>query len=119
MTQTPKPTKTERLARERLLKNFNALHDVPPMHYYVEQFVPEAWTTLAQDIDVEERKTKVTLWVDESVAKFYRASGKGWHGRVSRVLATYAQLQIAKIRDVEAYARKVEPDGPGLVHTNS
>ena len=119
MTKAPKPTKTERLARERLLKNFNALEYEPAMHYYVEQFVPEAWTTLAQDIDVEERRVKVTLWLDESVAKFYRATGKGWHARVSRVLATYAQLQIANIRDVEAYARKVSPDGPGLVHTNS
>ena len=49
-------------------------------------------------MDVTERKVKITIRLDESVVKFYRAMGVGYQARMNRVLQTYAQMQIAQVR---------------------
>jgi uncharacterized protein (DUF4415 family) len=87
-------TKTERIARGKLMRHLwegrrDILDDV------LEREVPEAWHTLEADLDVEEEKVKVTLYLDTSVAQLFRAMGKGYHARINRVLATWAQLKIA------------------------
>ena len=43
-----------------------------------------------------EETTKITLYLDASVVKFFRGMGKGWHRRVNRLLATYVQMHLAK-----------------------
>lgn len=58
--------------------------------------VPEAWHTIEHDLDVVEKKVKVTLWLDESTAKFFRAMGKGYHARINRILGLWAHLKIAQ-----------------------
>ncbi len=59
---------------------------------------------------MREKKVQVTIRLDESVAKFYRAMGRGYQGRINRVLATYAQMRIAKAnmfeRDFAAWDRE-------------
>ena len=45
----------------------------------------------------------MTLRLDESVAKVYRAHGNGYQARINRVLATSAQLKISKVRAFEAF----------------
>ncbi len=96
-------SKTRRLAYERLILHTHALSFEGAGPYAeAEQVVPEAWATLEQDVDVWEPKVKVTLRLDESVAKFYRAMGPGYQARVSRILATYAQMRIAEVREGEA-----------------
>ncbi len=123
-------TKTERLAREKLVSlMLEDSLDVVMDPRHIEQKVPEAWHTLERDLDVSEKKVKVTLWLDESVARFYRAMGKGYQPRINRILATWAQMRILnwlKERDVsaarnmalleddaEARARGEEPPGLG------
>lgn len=90
-------TKTQRIALDRLGKRSNELRNTPLWVYDLRKEVPSAWATLEQDIDVEEPKVKITLRLDASVAKFFRAMGSGYQARINRVLSTYAQLKIAEV----------------------
>ncbi|WP_348540471.1 BrnA antitoxin family protein [Shimia sp. R9_3] len=51
---------------------------------------------------MQERKEKVTLYLDKSVARFYRAMGKGYQARINRLLATWAQMKIAEELHIDA-----------------
>ncbi|WP_417248363.1 BrnA antitoxin family protein [Celeribacter sp.] len=93
----PQLTKTKRLALERLSRTAEALRRFEPMDWDVRDVVPEAWKTLEQDVDVAEKKVKITLRLDESVAKFFRAQGEGYQARINHVLATFAQMKIAQV----------------------
>lgn len=106
-------TKTQRLARERLYRYaWEASRDMIDMDLLRDQ-VPDAWHTLEQDIDVREKKEKVTLYLDASVARFYRAMGLGYHARINRLLATWAQMKIAEVlRTDAAMARGAAAGGP-------
>ncbi|MDJ1006643.1 MAG: BrnA antitoxin family protein [Paracoccaceae bacterium] len=98
--RTPRPKKgpkSVRLAEQRLTRLVLELND-EPMAFEAEWTIPETWATLEDDIDVEEKKVKITLRLDESVVKFFRAMGPGYQARMNRVLATYAQMKIAQVR---------------------
>jgi len=95
-------TKSEKLAREGLMKNLVFLSQETWIPSTIALEVPEAWHTLEADVDVEEPKEKVTLYLDRSVARFYRAMGKGYHARINRLLATWAQMKIAGEVELEA-----------------
>lgn len=94
-------SKTRQLYIERTLLNIAHLKEENVFDYHVQAQVPEAWDTLEQDVDVAEPKMRVTLLLDASVAKFYRAMGKGYQARMNRVLATFAQMRIAQVRRLE------------------
>ena len=91
-------TKTQKLYVERTLMNIEALKREEVFDYHVQAQVPEAWDTLEQDVDTEEPKVQITLRLDASVAKFYRAMGKGYQGRINRILATFAQMRMAQVK---------------------
>ena len=103
--QSPGPgrTRTARLAYERMLSHVLE-QDWEGLAPYLDlaEHIPEAWDTLERDVDVWEPRVKVTLMLDASVAKFYRAQGQGYQARINRVLATYAQMKIAEVRMAEA-----------------
>ena len=89
-----RPTKTERIARGRLLQHlWEARADA--LEESLASEVPEAWHTLEADLDVVERKVKVTLYLDASVARVFRAMGDGYQARINRILATWVQMKIA------------------------
>ncbi|MFV2037610.1 MAG: BrnA antitoxin family protein [Paracoccaceae bacterium] len=96
--RTDKGTKTERLARTRFFALLRRFEDEEPLDYAISEQIPEAWRTLEDDVAVHEPKVKITLMLDTSVARFYRAMGHGYQARINRVLATYAQLKIADVR---------------------
>lgn len=102
----PKLTKTERLARERLLLGAVHLREEDILDYEVKSLVPEEWEVLEEDIDVDEKKVRVTLLLDESVAKFYKAMGKGYQARINRILATFAQMRIGQIKEFKKMTLK-------------
>jgi uncharacterized protein (DUF4415 family) len=89
--------KAQRMAERRLKHLLLDLYE-EPLPYEAEWTIPEAWATLEEDIDIVEKKLKITLRLDESVVKFYRAMGPGYQAQMNRVLATYAQMKIAKVR---------------------
>ncbi|QIE45562.1 BrnA antitoxin family protein [Pseudohalocynthiibacter aestuariivivens] len=89
-------TKTERIAREGLMKNLIQLMRDDWIPLRIETEIPDAWHTLEADVDVTEPKEKVTLYLDRSVARYYRAMGQGYQARINRLLATWAQMHIAR-----------------------
>ncbi|WP_299842094.1 BrnA antitoxin family protein [uncultured Roseovarius sp.] len=109
-------TKTARIAREGLLNNLIHLHRDGWIDTTLAEEIPEAWHTLEADLDVVEPKEKVTLYLDRSVARFYRGMGRGYHARINRLLATWAQMKIAgEVKLDEYLAKRVgmpEEDAP-------
>lgn len=103
MTDRPVPpkrfaqTRTARLARARLARHLQGLGDDEGLWLRVQERVPEAWATVEEDLDCEEEKVKVTLRLDASVARLFRAMGKGYQARINHVLATYAQMRMGEI----------------------
>lgn len=95
--------KTKRFAEERLYRLFYeaSLDSDLGILEVAKREVPDAWHTLEFDLDVEEPKDKVTLYLDRSVAKVFRAMGKGYHARINRVLETWVQMKIAEVRALE------------------
>jgi len=99
-------TKTERIDREGLMKNLIQLMRDDWIPIRIADEIPDAWHTLEADLDVTEPKEKVTLYLDCSVARFYRAMGKGYQARINRLLATWAQMHIAREVKLEEMLRK-------------
>ena len=108
-TTKPTGTKTERLARERFLKSIRHLNNDDMLDQYLGYNIPDAWATLEKEIDVTEKRVKITLRLDESVVKFYRGMGNGYQARINRILATYAQLKISNLKEHNAYIEKHDP----------
>jgi len=91
----PPMTKTERLARRRLIYHmWLADEDTLPLTRMRAE-VPEAWHMIEADIDSFEPKRKVTLYLDTSVAKMFQSMGKGYQARINRILATWLQMKMA------------------------
>ncbi len=93
----PKLTKSQKLSLERLHKRLIELDNDGNLAIMIKHQIPEAWHVLEHDLDVQEKKVKVTLWLDQSVAKYYRAMGRGYQARINRILGTYAQMQMADL----------------------
>ena len=92
------PTKQERIARERLIYYmWMAGQDQKNLLHLFQGEIPEAWHTIDVDHDVEEPKEKVTLYLDQSVARAFRAMGKGYQMRINRILQTWLQLKIGNV----------------------
>ena len=58
--------------------------------------VPEAWLTLEMDVDTAAPKQKLSLYLDASVVKMYRAMGRGYQARINRILETWMQMKMAE-----------------------
>ncbi len=98
----PRMTKGERLSRKYLMRYlYEQTLDQENLSLALRDRVPTAWHTLESDLDVEEPKLKVTLRLDESVARFYRAMGAGYQGRINRILSLWAHMKIADAMRVE------------------
>jgi hypothetical protein len=44
---------------------------------------------------VQQAERKITLYLDRSVVRLFRAMGRGYQGRINRLLSTWAQMKIA------------------------
>ncbi len=108
-------SRTAKLARQRLGRYLEGLVRPEDIYWTVQDLAPEAWATLEEDVAVHEPKVKITIRLDESVAKFYRAMGKGYQARMNRILGTYAQMKIAEIdREKQLYRELIEAHGLNL-----
>ncbi|PIV77877.1 MAG: hypothetical protein COW54_12340 [Rhodobacteraceae bacterium CG17_big_fil_post_rev_8_21_14_2_50_63_15] len=112
MARMTRRTKTERLARDRLMADLIHLTRDGWITATLAEEVPAAWHTLEVDLDVEEPREKVTLYLDRSVARFYRGMGQGYQARINRLLRTWAQMKIAgEVRLDEYLAKRVAGEG--------
>ena len=100
-------TKTERIARERMIYHMWQLSkDDDLVDIELRDHVPEAWHSLALDIDCDEPKEKITLYLDRSVVRAFKAMGKGYHARINRLLQTWLQLKMAGKLEIVAAIEK-------------
>ena len=90
-----RPSKSELRARDRLLYNLYYLQRDDFIDITLRDQVPEAWHTLELDVDCSEPKEKITLYLDRSVVRLFRAMVRGYQGRINRLLSTWAQMKIA------------------------
>lgn len=100
-------TKTQRIARDRLVTNAMHLAADSVIDRFLESQVPDAWHTLEHDIDLPEKKVEITLQLDASVAKLFQAMGDGYQDRINRILATWVQMKILNLVETE---RKADAD---------
>ncbi|MGJ5620401.1 BrnA antitoxin family protein [Sulfitobacter sp. MF3-043] len=104
---TPRISKSERIARERFTYHMWRLTgDLGLSDYEVRENVPDAWHSIEQDIDCEEPKEKVTLYLDRSVAPCFKAMGKGYQARINRLLQTWLQLRAAGMLETDRALRE-------------
>jgi uncharacterized protein (DUF4415 family) len=90
-------TKAERIARQKMMRYlYEESIDQTDLSLELRDKVPLAWHTLEHDLDVDEPKMKITLRLDASVAKFYRAMGPGYQARISRILGLWANMKIGE-----------------------
>ena len=91
-----KLTKQDRIALERL-KYHTWLLDLDDWDadQALYALTPSAWHTLAADVDCVEPKEKVTLYLDKSVARSFKAMGKGYQARINRLLQTWLAMKAA------------------------
>lgn len=92
-----KMTKAEKRKLEQAKDSIMRLH----MHVYGREMqslhIPEEWQRLTEGYRPQPKKVRITLLLDEDVAKFYRSYGKGYGAFVNDVLKSYAQLRAAKM----------------------
>ncbi|ABG30883.1 hypothetical protein CEP88_16145 [Roseobacter denitrificans] len=97
----PRLTKTEHIARRRLMYHlWRADEDTLPLRALREE-VPDAWHMIEADIDCHEPKVKTTLYLDQSVAKMFRAMGQGYQARINRILNTWLAMKMAGLMEEE------------------
>lgn len=105
-------TKTAIRARDRLRRYLFSPRNDTELWHEIQERVPEAWATLKDDLPDEEPKVKLTLRLDESVVKMFRATGPGYQARMNLVLATYVQMQIGEVhRERRAVTEVIEEIG--------
>jgi uncharacterized protein (DUF4415 family) len=66
----------------------------------------EEWHMIVHDIPAYEKKEKLTLYLDKSVAKFFKAMGNGYQARINRILATWARMVILEDMELENALRR-------------
>lgn len=100
--------------RHRLLMDLQRLNYDRMVASHTLDLIPPDWHTLAWDIEAQEKKQKVTLYIDQSVIKFFRAMGSGYQARINRLLGSYMRLQMQNHLDLEEAIknRVTPPDDP-------
>ena len=63
---------------------------------FLREDLPLEWHLLEMDLPVQEKKEKVTLYLDRSVARLFRGMGQGYQARINHLLRTWMQMKIAK-----------------------
>lgn len=54
------------------------------------------WEILEETFHCAPKKQRVTLLLDEPVAKFFRLKGRSYQALINQVLRTYAELRLAR-----------------------
>lgn len=75
-----------------------------------EAHVPDEWQRIAREAALPQKKVPMTLRVDADLAKWFRGQGRGYQGRMNRVLRAYMLSLLSKeIRTVEDHDWKGDP----------
>jgi uncharacterized protein (DUF4415 family) len=87
--------------RERLLSDLQRIEEHRTLVQMMSD-LPTEWHTVGWDIDARPPKTKVTLYLEKSVAAFFREMGVGYQDRINRILAIYMRMCVQGWMETEA-----------------
>lgn len=59
--------------------------------------VPTAWREVEREHPVHPRRVKLTLRLDDDVARFFRGQGEGYQARMNAVLRAYMVAKLAEV----------------------
>ena len=101
-TRPPKPkTRARRRAEAAMYDAFSFLRKTDVIERVIREEVPDEWHLLELDYDVTEKKEKVTLYLDRSVARCFKAMGKGYQERINALLRAWMQMKISEFMYTE------------------
>lgn len=102
-------TKTAREARRRLARQLDGADGDLALWRAVQERVPEAWAWIEEDLDLPERRERITIRLDRSVVQVFRAMGPGYQHAINRVLSTYVQMRIGEVERAKGRVGRVDP----------
>lgn len=68
---------------------------------FLREDLPLEWHLLEVDHPVHEKKEKVTLYLDRSVARLFKGMGSGYQARINHLLRTWMQMKIAQEVEID------------------
>lgn len=95
MPAARQPTKTERIHHSHMIDVMRQVEWDLAERTRAGTRIPDAWHEIAT-ARCPDRKTRVTLRVEESVVKFFRAMGPGYQTRMNDVLASFVHARLAR-----------------------
>jgi uncharacterized protein (DUF4415 family) len=87
-------TKAQSAARIGLFKDLTEMQKVIA-ELWVHKSLPDDWHYLEADCPEVPVRKKVTLYLDQDVAQWYKRMGRGYHDRVNAVLRIYRNAVIS------------------------
>ncbi|MEC9434251.1 MAG: BrnA antitoxin family protein [Pseudomonadota bacterium] len=78
---------------ERDMKRWAAWKEFDARERAIRDVLLRAWRETTSKVEVRPRQTRVTLRLDEDVAKWFRKLGPGYGRRVNAVLRDYAMTE--------------------------
>ena len=108
LTQVTRPrmSRTERIARQNFSRDWYVLEQMDLDLESMRAKLPEDWHLVEHDLDLSEPKQKVTLYLDRSVARTFKAMGKGHQGVMNRVLRSWMQAKAAQMLELEGRLKR-------------
>jgi len=105
-------TATQEKARLELVREAEKARKFLEYHKLRSGLIPDGWQGEAQEIEAKREQIRITLSIDEDVAKWYRRAGKGYQAHVNNVLRMFMLNVIAK--EQEGYYDRAFLDGRPL-----
>jgi len=88
--------KTKQYAYDRLHADMVYANRNHLIGTFLREDLPLEWHLLEVDHPVYEKKEKVTLYLDRSVARLFKGMGNGYQARINHLLRTWMQMKIAQ-----------------------
>ena len=83
----------QRSEKDRLLTDLMRVDEDNITVQLMDMF-PDEWHTVGWDIETRPAKTKVTLYLETNVVKFFKEMGQGYQDRINRILAVYMRMCV-------------------------
>ena len=95
MPAARQPTKTERIHHSHMIDLMRQVEWDLATQTRAGTQIPDDWHLIG-NTRYPDRKVRITLRVEESVVKFFRAMGQGYQTRMNDVLASFVHARLAR-----------------------
>lgn len=96
-----KRTKREERSYVELLAELHELEAWRRADRLKRSQIPPEWHTIAHDVPVRAKKTRITLACDADVVRWFRSLGHGYQARMNAVLRSYMLGVVSKEIEVD------------------